>query len=189
MRRGFKTWAEQQAAEQRRLLGLSAVAPLAAERLAVHHGIEIRSPREVLGMPPQHVEWLLRDGPSDWSALTLQTRRGKLILLNTAHSPARQQSNLMHEIAHVLCGHEATTQVPIVGSPYVLRGFDAELEEEAAWLGACLQLPRAALCWAMRRRMTLQQIAEHFQASVELVRFPYNVTGIARQYGQLKTGS
>jgi hypothetical protein len=180
MRRGFKTWAEQQAAEQRRLLGLSAVAPLAAERLAVLHGIEVRSPREVSGMPPQHVEWLLRDGPSNWSAL---------ILLNTAHSPARQQSNLMHEIAHVLCGHEATTQVPIVGSPYVLRGFDAELEEEAAWLGACLQLPRAALCWAMRRRMTLQQMAEHFQASVELVRYRHNVTGIARQYGQLKTGS
>lgn len=50
MRRGFKTWAEQQAVQQRRVLGLSAVAPLAAERLAAHHDIDIRSPLDIPGM-------------------------------------------------------------------------------------------------------------------------------------------
>ena len=189
MRRGFKTWAEQQAAEQRRMLGLSVIAPLAAEWLAARHSFTIRSPRDVLGMPPDYVEWLLRDGPSDWSAVTLHTALGRLILLNTSHSAPRQQSDVMHEIAHVLCGHEPTTAVPLKGSFYSLRGYDTNQEEEARWLGACLQLPRPALSWAMARRMTMTQIAEHFLASIELVRFRQNMTGVTRQYGRRKSGS
>lgn len=185
MRRGFKTWAEQQAAEQRQALGLSTMAPLPAEQLAAYHSIDIRSPVEIPGMSSEHVEWLLRNGSSDWSALTLQTCLGKLILLNTSHSVPRQQSNLMHEIAHILCSHQPTTRIPVSGSSYVLRGYDAVLEEEAGWLGACLQLPRSALSWAMQRRMTAMQISEHFLASIELVRYRHNVTGIARQFGQL----
>lgn len=186
MRWGFKTWAERQALEQRRILGLPPIAPLAGERLAAHHGIEIRSPRDIPGLSPDQIGWLLRDGPSDWSAITLQTRLGRLILLNTAHSAPRQQSDLMHELAHVLCGHEPTTRIALAGSSFVLRSYDAELEQEAAWFGGCLQLPRSALCWALQRRMTVSQISEHFLASTDLIRFRHNMTGVGRQYGQLR---
>lgn len=188
MRHGFKTWAERQAAEQRRMLNLSSIAPLAAERLAKRYNVAIQSPKDVPGMPLDYVEWLLRNGPSDWSAVTLHTVLGRLILLNTAHSAPRQQSDVMHEIAHLICDHKPTTVISLKGSFYSLRGYDAEQEEEASWLGACLQLPRPALAWAAARRMTTIQIADHFLASVELVRYRWNKTGIVRQYGQRTSG-
>ena len=51
----------------------------------------------------------------------------------------------MHEMAHLICKHKPAELVPVGGFPFSLREYDAVQEEEANWLGACLQLPRPAL--------------------------------------------
>jgi hypothetical protein len=63
-----------------------------------------------------------------------------------------------------------------------LREFKTEDEEEAEWLGGCLQIPREGLTWAISRGMTSKQVAEYFHASEEMVRFRRNMTGIDRQF-------
>ena len=83
----------------------------------------------------------------------------------------------MHEIAHIICEHP-TANSGINGS---LRSYDEEQEEEARYMGGCLQITRAGLLWALRRRMTKEQIAKHFLASVDLVRYRQNVTGADKQ--------
>jgi IrrE N-terminal-like domain len=88
----------------------------------------------------------------------------------------------MHEIAHVVCKHKPMRLLPVGGPSIMLRDYDAAAEEETAWLGACLQLPREALCSAVRRRMTEPASAEHFLASVEQVRYQMQITGIMRQF-------
>lgn len=104
----------------------------------------------------------------------------KLIIYNPFHSDARQQSDLMHELAHIICKHEGDKMHPtlaILG----LRNIDPEQEEEAKCLGASLQIPTSCLIWAIKRNMTHVQIAEYFKASIEMVKYRMNITGIAKR--------
>lgn len=51
-------------------------------------------------------------------------------------------------------------------------------EDEATYLGGCLQIPRRGLLWAVQQKMVLPRIATHFGASEEMVCFRSNMTGI-----------
>jgi IrrE N-terminal-like domain len=187
MRRGFKTWAEQQAIEQRRHLGLKADAPLSAVRLASYLGITVVDPGQVPGMSPEHLECLLQRDRSSWSAITVQVNTCTMIIHNTGHALTRQESNLMHEIAHIICKHTPMELVRIGGLSFLLREYNADQEEEASWLGACLQLPRSALWSAVKRRMTMAEMVQYFLASEDLVRFRRQMTGVDRQFSRLLT--
>ena len=177
MRHGFKTWAENQAKEQRQNLGLRAEAPLPARRLAVRMEIPILDPEQLPGMSPEHLDCLLRRDPWSWSAVTVPSDTGVFIIHNTEHAKTRQESNLMHEMAHLLCKHEPIGLKHVGGLPFLIREYDSEQEEEAAWLGGCLQLPRPALLWAIKRRMTLDEMVQYFGASSDLIKYRRGMTG------------
>lgn len=181
MRRGFKAWAEREAATQRVALRLSREDPLPARQLAAHLQVVVIGPEQVPGVTPRLLSQLLRIDPSSWSAFTLVSTKCSLIVHNTSSSPARQESDLMHEMAHLLCKHKPVEVVGIDGLPFALRGYDAEHEEEARWLGACLQLPREALSWALRNGWCNADIATYYGASLDQVQYRRNMTGIDRQ--------
>jgi hypothetical protein len=185
MQRGFKTWAEHEAIEQRRHLGLDANMPLPALQLAAYLGITIVSPEHIPEMSQEHLECLLQRDLSSWSAITVNTNTVTAIIHNTGHAQNRQESNLMHEMAHIICKHAPSVLTSVGGLPFLLREYNADQEEEASWLGACLQLPRPALWWAVKRRMTVAEMAQYFQASEELIRFRRQVTGVDRQFSRL----
>ena len=86
----------------------------------------------------------------------------------------------MHELAHVVCGHPSTA-IDLRGG-LSLRQFVDEHEEEASWLGGCLQIPRVALARQVGRRRTPEQAGEHFTASLDMVWYRYRMTGLARQF-------
>jgi len=62
-----------------------------------------------------------------------------------------------------------------------MRSFNPKDEEEAAWLGGVLQIPRVALLQLVRRGYSNEALATHFRASDDMVRFRRNVTGIDAQ--------
>jgi hypothetical protein len=184
MRRGFKTWAEKLALEQRSALTLGPEAPLPARLLASYHDVVILEPAEIPGIPQSVLNQLLGFDSDSWSALSFE-RNGQIVIIhNPVHSPRRQESNLMHELAHVLCNHEPSHLVQSINFPFALRTYNSDQEEEARWLGGCLQLPRAALMWAIRHGMNNAMIVKHYGASVDLVRFRRQITGIDRQMGR-----
>jgi hypothetical protein len=185
MRRGFKTWAEQQAIVQRCNLGLAADAPLPAARLASYLDVIVVGPEQIPGMSPEHLECLLQRDRSSWSAITVSMNACMMIIHNTEHAPTRQESNLMHEMGHIICKHTPTELMRVGGLPFLLREYNADQEEEASWLGACLQLPRSALWTAVRRRMTTAEMVQYFQASEDLIRFRRQMTGVNRQFSRL----
>ncbi len=185
MQRGFKTWAERQAIEQRRHLGLEADAPLPAVQLAAYLSITIVSPGHIPGMSQEHLECLLQRDRLSWSAITVSTKAITTIIHNTEHSRPRQESNLMHEMAHIICSHTPSELVQVGGLPFLLREYNKDQEEEANWLGACLQLPRPALWWAIKRRMMVAEMVQYFQASEELIRYRRQMTGVDRQFSRL----
>ncbi len=63
-----------------------------------------------------------------------------------------------------------------------LRDFNNEHEGEAEWLGGCLQLPSVALfCNYKKDRLSLREIAQKFNASVDMVRFRVNMCGFNKR--------
>lgn len=185
MRRGFKMWAENQAKEQRLKLGLKEDAPLPARRLAARLEIPIFSPQQIPDMSAEHLDCLLRQDPWSWSAVTVPVGANAFIIIhNTAHAETRQESNLMHEMAHLLCKHTPVRFNHIPGLPFLIREYDPQQEEEAAWLGGCLQLPRPALLWAIKRRMAMDEIVRYFTASSDLIQYRRGKTGVDLQFSR-----
>lgn len=180
MKYGFKTKAERLALQVRKDLGLQDIDPLSARRLAGHLGYQVVRPSGIDGLLPD-VEERMSGDACGWSACVLSGGEVQLILYNPKHSPARQESSLMHELGHLLCGHASTAFDFADG--LALRRFVKDQEDEAAWLGGCLQVPRSGLAHHIRRRRTPEEVADHFAASLDMVWYRYRVTGLARQLG------
>src|SRR5690606_8470907 len=115
----------------REKLGIHACAPLCAFRLADSMGIKIYKATEFVTDPTElkKLEGLECE-EYGWSALTMITKAGnRIIIHNDFHTPARQQSNLMHEIAHILRKHEVKPPPPGITLPFGMRDFD-KLQED-----------------------------------------------------------
>jgi len=145
--RGFKAWCERYSTDKRKELGLTMDAPLDSHALARNLGVRVWTPFDVPGLGAETVRVLLRsDGTeSCWSAVSLVVDSKVLVILNTSHSPARQASDLTHELSHRILGHEAQEVDVTEDGLMLLRNYDKQQEEEADWLSGCLLLPREAL--------------------------------------------
>lgn len=163
---------EEVATTQRNHLSCKAFERLPASVLAQYLQATIFTPETV---PNAEIEQVKRLCNSDnWSAIIV-CKNPLWIVHNSRHAPTRQESNLMHEFAHVILKHEMVSCDPKTEQP-LRRQQD---EDEAVFLGGCLQIPRRGLLWAVQKKMTFAQIALHFNASEEMVKFRTNVTGIS----------
>ncbi len=184
--RGFKSWCEGVSAQVRRDLGLTATGPLDPRKLAVSLGVDLWTPTDVPGLPTEVSRRLLKSHSDSWSAITISHGDVVVIVYNPAHSPARQASDLMHELAHVLLGHEPTRMFISPHSGIGLRTHDKDQEAEASWLAGCLLLPREALLHIRRRGLSTDEARRAYGVSTELLRFRLNATGVNVQIGRAK---
>jgi len=183
LKRGFKAEAERKAKSYREVLSIHPCAPLCAFKLAEHLTIPVYSATEFLNNA-QDINLLngANGREPEWSALTMITKAGnRIIIHNSFNSLTRQQSDLMHELAHIICGHKRVDSEYDFEIPFGMREFDELQEEEAKCLGSTLQLPTPCLLWAKKRNMTPENIALHFNASIDMVNYRMNITGISRR--------
>ena len=179
-KRGFKTFAEKKSIELRTELGIKPSYPLPSRILSEHLKVILKSPDEIPGMDESILKCLLKKSESHWSGVTLQIGDQLLVIVNSSHSKARQESDIMHELAHVICRHQMGEFVPLADGLF-LRDYNEEQEKEAEWLGGCLQLPRVALHYHYKiYEMSQQEIAEKFNASSDMVHFRINVCKVKR---------
>lgn len=99
-------------------------------------------------------------------------------------SETRQTSDIAHELAHLILEHDMTEVREIAGVPF--RTCRSDQEEEATTLGGTLLLPRPLLIRAVSRGMTVEQIAKTYGVTVEMARFRYNTTGVAKQFARAR---
>jgi Zn-dependent peptidase ImmA (M78 family) len=177
VRRGFKTEAERLAVQVRREMGKTATERLDAFDLVGHVGADVRSAEELTSI--EKLTTLDEIQPGAFSACTFQIGERHVIVYNPLCSPARTQSDVAHEVAHILLAHEIKT-VQTVGG---LRFFtcDPDEEQEANWLGACLLLPRPLLLQAAKRGLTIPDIADKYGVSEQMAGFRLRTTGVERQ--------
>lgn len=176
MKRGFKAQAERLSEELRGNLGLRIDEALPARRLAEHLGVRVMGVEDIPGIRRVDVSRLLNGAVSGWSGFTLAVGCTTFIVHNTSHASTRQESDLMHELAHVLCEHPPGRILQIGDFP--LRHYDPDEEDEAVWLGAVLQIPCRSLLRLARNSWSISRIARRFGASQDLARFRYNKCGI-----------
>ena len=134
-------------------------------------GATVSTPEKVPDADPELVAVLLNS--DEWSPAVI-CKIPLWIVHKPRHAPTRRESDLMHELAHILLRNRVIGFEPKTGLPQ-RRDCD---EDEATYLGGCLQIPRRGLLWAVQRKMQLAQIAPHFGASEDMVRFRRNVTGV-----------
>lgn len=177
---GFKAKAERLAIEYRKELGIHPCDPLCAFKLAEHLAVGVFEPSEITTDSD-----LLSDysGGSKWSAWTQPTATGNTIIVyNPFHSAARQQSDVMHELAHIICKHDKPDSKYNFSLPVGMR--DLRKEDEAECLGSTLQLATPCLLWASKRGLSFEEIGAYFNASYDMVKYRMNITGIARRLMQ-----
>lgn len=182
LQRGFKAKAERLGEMYREQMRISKFAPLDAFNLADYLQIPVVDLETFKTLPDQHLA-RLKD-PSQFSAMWMPNVEGdKIILHNQYHSGKRQQSNIMHELAHIIRGHEIPEEAAKLCFLFGLHYFNEEQEQEAKYLGACLQITRPGLLWALKQGMNEDQISEYYNASTDMVRFRINATGVLKQRG------
>ena len=177
LRRGFKTEAEALAKEVRVELGLAKLDRLDPHHLADHLEIPVVElsdlPEDLPGA--QHFLSVEREA---FSAVTVFRRRRRVIVHNDSHSPARQNSNLTHELSHGLLLHESA---PALDSVTGCRNWNDTNEREATWLGGVLLVTDGMAMAIARGRLTREQARERFGVSEDMLKWRLGMTGAIKR--------
>jgi Zn-dependent peptidase ImmA (M78 family) len=174
LRRGFKSEAEAYALEFRQELGIGASHPLCMFKLAKH--LHVRTMGLSLleeQLPVACYVLLTTSVKSPFSAVTLYERSSRCILYNDSHAPQRQQSDIAHELSHIILGHSPSELTTDSGG----RHYDKELEDEAACLSGVLLLPKPAAIAVMASRRPIGLAAIDFNISEKMMSMRLHQSG------------
>ena len=163
------------ASRQRSILRFKAYEALPATVFAKCFEAKIYTVKTFPNADSESIELL--SNSDDWSAGII-SKNPLCIIHNSRHVPVRQQSNLMHEFGHIILKHKMVG----IDSKTGLFQRRQQDEDEATYMGGCLQIPLRGLLWAKQKQMNLSQVALHFNASEEMVRFRSNVNGVSLNY-------
>ncbi len=187
MKRGFKAEAERIATSLRTELNLAFDDRLDPMDLADHLAIPVLGLSALTRKAPVNGfrDYFSRIDPDSFSAITIFHGYRRFIVHNDAHHPNRQTSNLSHELSHTILEHEPAPVANAEGQ----RFWNAEVEQEAIWLGAALLVPREAALAMIRSGRLPVEIAAHFGVSEELCSWRIHQTGILLQVERAKQWS
>ena len=156
-------------------LGLRIFDQLPSTQLAKKYKVKICRPDE-MDMPQPAIDYFLQS--DDWCGV-LFPFHPPIIVHNPIQSPARYESTIMHELAHLILEHPPEG-IYFAPDGTFSRDFNSIIEAEAAYLGSCLQIPRRGLLWAVQKGMSNKEVACHFGASLEMVQWRQNAVNYQR---------
>ena len=123
--------------------------------------------------------------PADFGEFHLPAGR-TVIVCNPLSELGRTNSDIAHEIAHVLLDHEIREIQQLAGHTFFT--CNPEQEEEANWLAGCLLLPRPLLLREAYANSNVDLIAEKHQVSVPMARYRLNTSGVLLQVQRARAG-
>ena len=175
--RGFKATAERESIRLRRELGLGPAATLDVQELASHLRIKVVSADQLIARA--RLEELERIQAFAFSAATFKIHERNYIVTSPLRSDGRRSSDIAHELAHILLKHELAEIREVEGVPF--RTCRPDEEEQATAFGGTIMLPRPLLLAAVSRGHGPAEIAAANEVTVEMARYRYNTTGVAKQ--------
>lgn len=172
LRRGFRKEAEEYAQEFRLELQLQGHDPLDPIQLAEHLGIPVYALSQHPTIPTLVKDHFAGSGISDFSATAVADRTYREIIHNDYHHPNRQNSNITHEIAHIVLGHPP--KPPMISDS--CRNFDPVLENEANELSFALLVPKIAALFAIEHFPDLTSASRFYGVSKKLLVYRVGIT-------------
>ena len=182
MERGFKSRCEEISRQLRIEIGLAPVDPLRVTQLADYLDVSVWSVSDI-GLSEEDLRQLVEVDADSWSAITVSAFGRDMVIYNPGHLRGRYASDVMHELAHLVLGHDPTTMFFVGDGELALRGFNPSTEEEANWLAGTLLLPRDALVYVKRRKLTNEQVCAKYGVSSQMLDYRMRMTGVNRQFG------
>lgn len=178
LRHGFKAKAKREAIRLRREHGFHDYAPLDWRQLAQGLDVQIYELSSLsTGPRPPVVAHLLESDPGAFSAATVPFQGHYGVLLNDAHPPARQASNVTHELSHIVLGHDSFPPLNEFGC----REHHADVEAEAAYMGSVLLVTDEAVMRIARAGTDLGVAAQQYGISRPMMQWRYNDSGARRR--------
>ena len=183
MERGFKSRCEEISRQLRVEIGLAPIDPLTVIQLADYLDVSVWSVSDI-GLDDDDLRQLVEVDADSWSAITVSASGSDIVIYNPSHFRGRYASDVMHELAHLVLGHDPTTMFFVGDGELALRGFNPSTEEEANWLAGTLLLPRDALVYVKGRKMTNEQACARYGVSSQMLEYRMRMTGVNRQFGR-----
>jgi hypothetical protein len=180
LKRGFKAEANRISLRLRRSLGLTPEAPINLDALARH--LKIARQIEVIIVPlsrfrdvyPDAVRQLSVIDPGAFSATTVRCGPKRYVIVhNDSHDEGRQQTNIAHELAHLLLEHPFTLPIDTYGC----RNIDRDIEDEATWLGATILISDEAALHIVKSGMSTDTARRTYLVSEPVLRMRINGSG------------
>jgi uncharacterized protein DUF955 len=189
-RKGFlpgnpKQWEhEHNGLDLRQDLGIEVTARLpvreAFDRLLPHVAVR---PHGEIPCAQMFIDRFRGDLQITWSALALPLPDQTVqVIYNDSHSPRRRRATLMEEFFHLRLGHSPSKLRWY--SDGSRRTFAPGIETQAYQSGAAALVPYKSLRELIQNSALLDQIADHFDVSTDLVLFRAKVTKLYRQLKQ-----
>ena len=169
----------------RRLLSLSPHQLLDPFALAGKVGLKLVDVCELCEqIGPEITELVLVKDKDGWSGgvFARPLPDGKRVcILNSTHGGRRTKVTLMEEIAHVHLKHKPTGLMRSADG-LRMRNYDKTQEEDAYGVGAAALLPWASFFRAINKGTTVNELAEEYDLSEQLIRYRIQITGAHRLY-------
>ena len=178
MRRGFKSEAERLAERTRTQMGLRPHDRLDIRDLARHLNVDVIPADQLVDRG--RLEELEELQPGAFSAATFHLPDGRTVAVcNPCNDPPRTNSDIAHELAHILLDHDVREIQQLAGHTFLT--CNPEQEEEANWLAGCLLLPRPLLLREVYAGTDPDTLAARYQVSLAMARFRLNASGVLLQ--------
>jgi hypothetical protein len=180
-RRGFKSQCERRSVEYRKQLGVNASGPLSADRLADHLGVTVWSVNDVEDLGTENLSVLTDEADDSWAALTMRMGPSHLVVYKPVSSSGRRNNVIMHELSHIILGHELAQAFLMEDGSLVPGNFDQDQEDEADWLAGTLLLPRPALLSIRTQSIPDEVACDQYLVSREMLTWRARMTGVDYQ--------
>ncbi|MFO0701993.1 ImmA/IrrE family metallo-endopeptidase [Nitrospira sp. BLG_2] len=179
-----KYW-EPLAAELRKVARVGANEKLDPWKLAGAFGLQVLDVHALLDkIPSHHGSHLKGHGRDKWSGgvYPIPLDDGTLIcMLNPFHSRRRNKVTLMEEVSHIHMDHEPSG-VSYDSHGLLVRDYHAKQEKEAYGIGAAALLPWKAFFYALNAGKSVEEMAEIFEVSSDLIQYRIKITGGSNLY-------
>lgn len=127
----------------------------------------------------------LTDSADDsWSALTMRLGTQNLVLYKPVSSVGRRNNVIMHELAHIVLGHELADECLLSDGSLAPGNFSQDQEDEADWFAGTLLLPRPALVSIRMNRVPDDVACNTFLVSREMLVWRNRMTGVEFQFSR-----
>jgi hypothetical protein len=155
------------------------------EVLAEKVGLCLVDAQSVLeGFPTRDRDHLLVTAGTCWSGgvFPKPLPDGRLIcILNPTHHRRRNRITLMEEVVHVYRKHVPTGLRDVMPG-FRVRDYDKLQEMEAYGVGAAVLLPWTSFYHVLDTGMPVQEIAEEYDVTMQLVQYRIKITGATNLY-------